>query len=116
MLPLAALTGTMFIRRAPRLFRPLLVPVARRQMTTGPAIDKLSSKGTQDPLHKGVEGPHISACCYHTGMYSTHNDAGDLLPSPTPPTQHIKGDWVLFHPVYTPDELKAVKVSGKWRL
>jgi hypothetical protein len=49
-------------------------------------------------------------------MYSTYNDAGDLLPSPTTPTQLIKGDWVLFHPVYTPDELKAVEVSGKWRL
>lgn len=23
----------------------------------------------------------------------------------------IKGDWVLFHPVYTPDELRAVEVS-----
>ena len=27
----------------------------------------------------------------------------------TVPTMH-KGDWVLFHPVYTPDELKAVEV------
>ena len=25
--------------------------------------------------------------------------------------EEIKGDWVLFHPVYTPDELKAVEVS-----
>ena len=23
----------------------------------------------------------------------------------------VRGDWVLFHPVYTPDELKAVEVS-----
>ena len=22
----------------------------------------------------------------------------------------VKGDWVLFHPVYTPEELRAVKV------
>ena len=24
----------------------------------------------------------------------------------------VRGDWVLFHPVYTPDELKAVEVSA----
>jgi hypothetical protein len=34
------------------------------------------------------------------------------MPSTTP-TQQINGDWVLFHPVYTPEELKAVEVSGK---
>lgn len=39
------------------------------------------------------------------------DDAGDLLPSPTA-TKQINGDWVLFHPVYTPDELKAVEVSN----
>ena len=35
---------------------------------------------------------------------------GDLLPPPST-TQHINGDWVLFHPVYSPEELKAVEVS-----
>ena len=25
--------------------------------------------------------------------------------------EEIKGDWVLFHPVYTPEELRAVQVS-----
>jgi hypothetical protein len=39
----------------------------------------------------------------------------DLLPPPTAPTQQIQGDWVLFHPVYTSTELKAVEVSEKWR-
>ena len=28
----------------------------------------------------------------------------------TVPTM-VRGDWVLFHPVYTPEELKAVEVS-----
>lgn len=28
-----------------------------------------------------------------------------------PESQKITGDWVLFHPVYTPSELKAVDVS-----
>jgi hypothetical protein len=27
-------------------------------------------------------------------------------------TPAIHGDWVLFHPVYTPEELRAVKVRG----
>jgi hypothetical protein len=29
-----------------------------------------------------------------------------------PASSILKGDWVLFHPVYTPEELKAVEVSG----
>jgi hypothetical protein len=36
--------------------------------------------------------------------------AGDVLPPPST-TQQIKGDWVLFHPVYSREELKAVEVS-----
>lgn len=40
-----------------------------------------------------------------------NNDAGDLLPPPSSSTQQINGDWVLFHPVYSPEELKAVEVS-----
>ncbi len=35
-----------------------------------------------------------------------------LPPLEAPETQHITGDWVLFHPVYTPGELKAVDVGG----
>jgi hypothetical protein len=27
-------------------------------------------------------------------------------------TKEINGDWVLFHPVYTQEELKAVEVGG----
>jgi hypothetical protein len=29
----------------------------------------------------------------------------------TVPTM-VRGDWVLFHPVYTPEELKAVEVHS----
>lgn len=37
----------------------------------------------------------------------------DMLPPlKAPETQRITGDWVLFHPVYTPSELKAVEVGG----
>ena len=31
---------------------------------------------------------------------------------PPSPASSFKGDWVLFHPVYTPEELKAAEVSG----
>ena len=34
-----------------------------------------------------------------------------IPPLKTPESQKITGDWVLFHPVYTPSELKAVDVS-----
>lgn len=35
----------------------------------------------------------------------TKTDNGDAL-------SNITGDWVLFHPVYTAEEVNAVKVSG----
>jgi hypothetical protein len=35
-----------------------------------------------------------------------------LPPLKAPEKEHITGDWVLFHPVYTPSELKAVEVGG----
>ena len=38
------------------------------------------------------------------------NGAGDLLPPPST-TQQVNREWVLFHPVYSPEELKAVEVS-----
>jgi hypothetical protein len=38
------------------------------------------------------------------------NGAGDVLPPPST-TPQVNGDWVLFHPVYSPEELKAVEVS-----
>lgn len=61
MLPSAAVpTGLVAIRHSSRLFTPLLMSAARCQMTTGARINNLTSKGTKEPLHKGVEGPHIS--------------------------------------------------------
>ncbi|KAI0297637.1 AOX, alternative oxidase mitochondrial precursor [Russula brevipes] len=93
MLPSA--TSAVALRHSPRVFAPLLISMARRRMTTGAPLDNLSSsKATKESVHKGVEGPHIK----------------DLLPSPTTPTQQVNGDWVLFHPVYTPEELKTVEI------
>ena len=59
MLPSA--TGAVGFRHSFRVFSPLLMSGARRRMATGAPINNLSSKGTKEPLHKGVEGPHISA-------------------------------------------------------
>ncbi|KAH9065326.1 AOX, alternative oxidase mitochondrial precursor [Lactarius vividus] len=98
MLPLSPLTGT--IRRSPRVFMPLLLSAARRRVaTTAVPITaaKLTSdaKETKDTPHVGTEGLHSK----------------DMLPPlEAPEQQHITGDWVLFHPVYTPGELKAVDV------
>ncbi|KAH9989695.1 AOX, alternative oxidase mitochondrial precursor [Russula compacta] len=93
MLPSALPRGAFAFRLSSRALTPPLLAVAHRRLATGAPVDNLSSKGTKEPVHQGVEGPHIR----------------DLLPSPTA-TQQIHGDWVLFHPVYTPDELKAVEV------
>ena len=32
-----------------------------------------------------------------------------------PPDNAIRGDWVLFHPVYTPEELRSVEVRDIYR-
>jgi len=101
MLPLSPLTGIVAIRRSPQVFMPLLVSAARRRVATGAApitSAKLSSnaKETRDAPRAGTEGLHIK----------------DMLPPlEAPQTKHITGDWVLFHPVYTPSELKAVEVG-----
>jgi hypothetical protein len=127
-LPSAGPIGSAAFRHSARVYRPLLMTaaanVARRRMATATASgapvnpDKLSSKGTEEPLHQGVEGLHISmytAFCFcfvssDTERVLNNGGAGDVLPSPSS-TQQIKGDWVLFHPVYSPEELKAVDVS-----
>ena len=67
MLPLSPLTGTVAIRRSPRVFMPLLVSVARRRMATdastitSPKLSSHHTKGKQDVPHVGTEGLHISA-------------------------------------------------------
>ena len=66
-IPSAGHIGSVAFRHSARVYTPLLMTaaanVARRRMatTSGAPVepDKLSSKGTE-PLHQGVEGPHIS--------------------------------------------------------
>ena len=64
-LPSAVPIGSVTFRHSARVYAPLLLTaVARRRMTTASGApvdsDKLASKGTKEPLHQGVEGPHIS--------------------------------------------------------
>ena len=69
-LPSAVHIGSVAFRHSARVYTPLLmtaaasVTVTRRRMATASGApvnpDKLSSKGTKEPLHQGVEGPHIS--------------------------------------------------------
>ena len=58
---------------------------------------ELQSKATDEVAITGTEGLHRAD-------------------SAVVPVQHVangpvRGDWVLFHPVYSPEELKAVQVS-----
>ncbi|KAI0051388.1 alternative oxidase [Auriscalpium vulgare] len=73
--------------------------VARRALSTSsPArkhVDGLKAPATNEPAAAGVEGTH------HQDARII--DAGDHVPV-------VRGDWVLFHPVYSPDELKSVDV------
>src|SRR6266576_4822352 len=109
--------GPIAFRHSARVYTPVLMTVAanvaRRRIATASGApinpDKLSSKGNKEPLHQGVEGLHIStftAFCFFFRVLN-NGGAGDVLPPPST-TQQIKGDWVLFHPVYSPEELKAV--------
>ena len=33
-----------------------------------------------------------------------------LIPVSPTTAEEVRGDWVLFHPVYTPEELRSVEV------
>ncbi|KDQ11405.1 hypothetical protein BOTBODRAFT_114365 [Botryobasidium botryosum FD-172 SS1] len=41
------------------------------------------------------------------------SDEHPKLPTAGEPTPQVTGDWVLFHPVYTPEELKSVKILSR---
>ncbi|KAJ8488618.1 hypothetical protein ONZ51_g3417 [Trametes cubensis] len=74
----------------------------RTFVTTGPRANALRSRGVNARSVSGVEGPHIR----------------DLpLKSISPvegASQGVTGDWVLFHPVYTPEELRSVQVLHRY--
>ena len=75
---------------------------------------KTDEKSTLGP---GAEGPHISTLESSSVSGAMANtvieDLPPKAPVPVSPTDNaIKGDWVLFHPVYTPEELRSVEVRS----
>ncbi|KZT73769.1 alternative oxidase [Daedalea quercina L-15889] len=82
--------------------RTVLPSVARRTFASSvQRLNILTGTKATEPGKTGVEGPH-------------KRDK-----APPPPTKEedstgvpstIKGDWVLFHPVYTPEELRSVDI------
>lgn len=61
---------------------------------------QIESKGINEAAVKGVEGRHYADAPAHNPVTPSFN-----AESP------VTGDWVLFHPVYSPQELKSVTVS-----
>ncbi|KAI9061656.1 alternative oxidase [Trametes sanguinea] len=85
--------------------RALLASASRPGLRTStpPSSYVWRSFGTSYPRHasvvgSGTEGPHIQDAPQKA-----------TVPSPLKATD-IKGDWVLFHPVYSPEELRSVQV------
>jgi len=62
----------------------------------------LTSKGINETSEKGVEGLHRADTA---SVKSVKHDEKTHSDVPV-----MKGDWVLFHPVYSTSELKSVEV------
>lgn len=72
----------------------------RRFLTSStPSKEALKLKPVDEDVSKGTEGLHRA----DTGVVRGH-DASHQSDVP------VIGDWVLFHPVYSPEEMRAVKV------
>lgn len=77
--------------------------LSRRSFTTGGIHrDALTDK----PAHSSSVGPHKQDLggSSRASQLITQPDAVSTVPT------MVRGDWVLFHPVYTQDEIKAVQV------
>lgn len=61
----------------------------------------------------GTEGPHISESqlCNVCLCADPMSENVSSVPAKVDAHDEFKGDWVLFHPVYSPEELHAVTVS-----
>lgn len=100
---------------------PSLLGAQRRAFMRGvPAWNNLTSKRTDEEISVGTEGPHNRTQLLY-GLNVSIIDRLDLVDrvSSTPVQlgqtdsklpDEIKGDWVLFHPVYSPAELHSVEV------
>ncbi|GBE84957.1 Alternative oxidase, mitochondrial [Sparassis crispa] len=85
------------VSRAPR--RTFVSGLARMSPTA------LDSKSADAKAAAGVEGAHRKDVP-QTGALIKH-DAVSTVP------QEVRGDWVLFHPVYTPEELRSVQIMHR---
>ncbi|KAI0056560.1 AOX, alternative oxidase mitochondrial precursor [Artomyces pyxidatus] len=76
----------------------VLAMSARRSLTTSTvrSKDDLKAPPITEPALAGTEGAHGKDTLARTLTDDAHNE--------------VRGDWVLFHPVYSPEELKAVEV------
>ena len=72
----------------------------RTLTTTSTSHKPLTSRGVDEAAAKGTEGLHFSDAT------AVKKQAVSPGTSNTP----LTGDWVLFHPVYSQNELKAVEV------
>ena len=100
--------------------------VARGFSSVAPRLRPLVSRAADQPGTIGSEGSHRSEFYFslyvidsviNVPMYvpedaaPQRNDSLTTDPIDTAPTHIVKGDWVLFHPVYSTSELRAVKVG-----
>lgn len=89
-------------RRAPNRY--VAFAYHRAQLHTGTVSQNSLIRTQKDGISAGSEGPHPEdLASSKTGVME---DAEKT--TAVPPAVH--GDWVLFHPVYTPEELRAVEV------
>ena len=92
---------------------PLLLSATRRGFASSVArLNELSTPSTSEPVAPGTEGRHISTYALLVLGIESKN-APENVPATVKNDAHdeFKGDWVLFHPVYSPEELHAVTVS-----
>ena len=103
---------------------PCLATAARRSLSSsGPRRNVLKGQKTNEKsaMGPGAETLHISELSTFSydciSVPNTHVLSEDMPPqtaapvSAVPQPADIHGDWVLFHPVYTPEELRSVEVG-----
>ncbi|KAI0917335.1 hypothetical protein AcW1_007450 [Taiwanofungus camphoratus] len=89
-----------------RALGPCLATVTRRHFASGVPLlnsEPLTKKATDEKAIAGVEGPHRKDS---KAEHLTKEDAVSTVPE-------MKGDWVLFHPVYSPEELRSVEIMHR---
>lgn len=88
-------------RRAPNRYA--VFACHRAQLHTGAVNQNSLTRTQKDGVSAGSEGPHPEdLAASKTGVME---DTEKITAAPA-----VHGDWVLFHPVYSPEELRAVEV------